>query len=180
MKISSYFFGYNKQIWLKCCNINPITGAHRYFSHRSFKANWKLRLILLVLQTLSGQKSAIDWTLDHQTHHKYEGTNADAVSLGRGFFFAHIGWIAMERHPDCDDKRSKINVDYLWNDPMVKNQHQYYWFLFLVINCLIPTLIPYVLFGETLVNSFYTCFAFRFVYTMQLALSGNCDHCIHI
>jgi stearoyl-CoA desaturase (delta-9 desaturase) len=125
------------------------------------------------LQTLSGQKTIIDWALDHLTHHKFEGTNADAVSINRGFFFAHIGWLMMKRHPDCEEKRSKIDVKYLWSDPIVKFQYDYYIPLVLLINVIIPTFIPYFLFGETVINGFFICFVFRYVYTMELALSGE-------
>jgi len=38
--------------------IGALAGAHRYFSHRAYKAHWLLKLFLLVCQTASGQRSA--------------------------------------------------------------------------------------------------------------------------
>jgi stearoyl-CoA desaturase (delta-9 desaturase) len=79
----------------------------------------------------------------------------------------------IKRHPDCEEKRSKIDVKYLWSDPIVKFQYDYYIPLVLLINVMIPTFIPYFLFGETVTNGFFICFVFRYVYTMELALSGE-------
>ncbi|CAG2120650.1 unnamed protein product, partial [Medioppia subpectinata] len=154
-------------------NIGTLTAAHRYGTHKAFKAKWPLRVILVVLQTLSGQKTLIEWARDHHTHHKYEGTNADAVNINRGFFFAHMGWLMLKRHPECEQKRSNVNVDYLWSDPIVRFQYNYYEPLVAVFCIIIPTLIPIYLFNETIVNSFHLCFLIRYAYTLQLSFCGN-------
>jgi len=124
------------------------------------------------MQTLTGQKSIIEWARDHHTHHKFEGTNADVVNINRGFFFAHIGWLMIKRHPECRDKRKKIDVNYLFSDPIVKFQHDYYAPLVSLFCIIIPTLIPYYLFDETIINGFFLCFALRFVYIMHTSLCG--------
>lgn len=160
-------------------NIGTLTAAHRYGTHKAFKANWPLRVILMVLQTLSGQKTMIEWARDHHTHHKFEGTNADVVNINRGFFFAHVGWLMIKRHPECEEKRSKIDVDYLWSDPVMRFQYNYYEVLVTIFCIVIPTLIPYYLFGETLVNSFHLCFLIRYAYTLQLSFCGNYSSLVH-
>lgn len=50
-------------------------GAHRLFSHKSYKANAKLRLLLIFLFTISGQRDAYTWAHDHRVHHKYTVQN---------------------------------------------------------------------------------------------------------
>lgn len=129
--------------------------------------------MLCILQTLSGQKSIIEWARDHHLHHKYTGTDADVVNINRGFFFAHIGWLLMDRHPECENKRNKIDVNYLFSDPIVRFQYIYYSPLFLLINVIIPSLMPYYLFDDTIINGFFICFMFRYVYTIQLAMCGK-------
>lgn len=52
-------------------------GAHRYFCHRSYKANQYLKYLLCFLQTIALQNSVIEWCRDHRVHHKYSDTNAD-------------------------------------------------------------------------------------------------------
>ena len=154
-------------------NIGTLTAAHRYGTHKAFKAKWPLRIILMVLQTLSGQKTMIEWARDHHTHHKYEGTNADVVNINRGFFYAHMGWLMIKLHPDCEDKRSKIDINYLWSDPIMRFQYNYYEILVILFCIVIPTLIPYHFFGESLINSFHLCFLIRYAYTLELSFCGN-------
>ena len=64
-------------------------------------------------------------------------------------------------------------MDYLLWDPLVQFQYKYYNFLVIPFAVIIPTLIPYYLFGESLFNSFFLCFILRYVYTLQLSLSGK-------
>ncbi|XP_054154134.1 stearoyl-CoA desaturase 5-like, partial [Oppia nitens] len=154
-------------------NIGVITGAHRYGTHRAFKAKWPLRVILLSLQTFSGQKSMIEWARDHHSHHKYEGTDADVVNINRGFFYAHIGWIMIKLLPECSEKRKQLDVSYLWSDPIIRFQYKYYEPLVVIFCILVPTLMPMFMFGETFVNSYHLCFLLRYVYVLQLSFCGN-------
>lgn len=41
-------------------------GAHRLWTHRSFKAKWPLRLFLMLWQTMALQKDIYDWCRDHR------------------------------------------------------------------------------------------------------------------
>lgn len=153
--------------------IGIITGAHRYATHKAFKAKPPLRVIMMLLQTLSGQKSMIEWARDHYTHHKFEGTDADEASMSRGFVFAHIGWVVLRRHPECEKQRNRIDFEYLWSDPIMKFQYQYYEVLVIIFCIVLPTLLPYYLWNESLVNSYHLCVIVRYVYTLQLSLSGE-------
>lgn len=36
-------------------------GAHRLWAHRSYKAKWPLRLILMIFNTIAFQDAAIHW-----------------------------------------------------------------------------------------------------------------------
>lgn len=47
-----------------------INTAHRYFTHKTFRANSKLKYFLIFLQTLSAQEDIIKWVRDHRVHHK--------------------------------------------------------------------------------------------------------------
>ncbi|OTF80082.1 hypothetical protein BLA29_014706 [Euroglyphus maynei] len=59
-------------------------------------------------------------------HHKYSDTDADPHNAKRGFFFSHIGWILVDRHPDYLGKIEKIDLNDLKNDPIVWFQHRFY------------------------------------------------------
>ncbi len=36
-------------------------GAHRYYAHRTFRANFPLRLLMVIFQTMSLQQDLVDW-----------------------------------------------------------------------------------------------------------------------
>ena len=97
-------------------------GAHRLFTHRTFRANQKLRVILLFLQTLSGQHPILQWARDHRAHHKYTDTNADPYNSRRGFFFSHVGWLMVKKHRDVIEQGNKIDMSDLEKDPIMQFQ----------------------------------------------------------
>lgn len=52
-------------------------GAHRLWAHRSYKANFPLKVLLMLFNTLAFQDAAVHWARDHRVHHKYSETDAD-------------------------------------------------------------------------------------------------------
>jgi stearoyl-CoA desaturase (delta-9 desaturase) len=99
-------------------------GAHRLWCHRSYKANRKLEYILLFLQTVAFQNSVIEWVRDHRVHHKYSDTDADPHNSNRGFFFSHIGWLMLKKHPEVRKCGSRIDVSDLTSDWLLRFQHK--------------------------------------------------------
>jgi stearoyl-CoA desaturase (delta-9 desaturase) len=57
-------------------------------------------------------------------HHKYTETDADPHNAKRGFFFSHIGWLMMKKHPEVIEKGKKLLFDDLLSDPIVRWQHK--------------------------------------------------------
>lgn len=94
-------------------------GAHRLYTHKSFKATPITRLILLILHVGSGQNSMFIWVRDHRQHHKYSDTDADPHNANRGFFFSHIGWLITRKHPLVIEKGKGIDMSDLNADPLV-------------------------------------------------------------
>ena len=52
-------------------------GAHRFWSHKTFKAKLPLRLFLVFANSMAGENSIYIWSRDHRTHHKFSETDAD-------------------------------------------------------------------------------------------------------
>ncbi|CAG9818346.1 unnamed protein product [Phaedon cochleariae] len=94
-------------------------GAHRLWSHRAYKAKWPLRLLLVILFTVTGQRHVYVWALDHRVHHKYSETDADPHNAKRGFFFSHVGWLILTPHPSVVEKRKAVDMSDLEADPIV-------------------------------------------------------------
>ncbi|XP_014270304.1 acyl-CoA Delta-9 desaturase isoform X1 [Halyomorpha halys] len=141
------------------CGLSITIGAHRLFSHRSFKAKKPLRLCLLLLHTISAQNSLWAWVRDHRQHHKYSDTDADPHNSNRGFFFSHIGWTMLKKQPEVQKYARKIDMSDLQADPWIMFQKRYYVILYFIFPFLIPTAIPYYFWNETLWNSFFMCLA---------------------
>lgn len=60
-------------------------GAHRLWSHRSYKARLPLRFFLIIANTMAFQNDVFEWARDHRAHHKFSETNADPHNSRRGF-----------------------------------------------------------------------------------------------
>lgn len=108
------------------------SGAHRLWAHKTYKANMKMKAMLLFFQTLALQNSVIEWVRDHRVHHKFSDTNADPHNSQRGFFFSHMGWLMCRKHPDVTKFGEKVDMSDLTSDPMLRLQHK--WEIWLNVN----------------------------------------------
>ncbi|VVC33670.1 Acyl-CoA desaturase,Fatty acid desaturase domain [Cinara cedri] len=148
-------------------------GAHRLYTHRSFKCNNWVKASLVFGQTVAGQNCLYVWVRDHRQHHKYSDTNADPHNATRGFFFSHVGWLMVRKHPEVIEKGQKIDMSDLEMDPFVMFQKKYYKILFTVLAMLMPMLVPHVFWGETLWNGFFVCFLLRLTASLNLTWLVN-------
>ena len=78
----------------------------------------------MILNSSSLQDSILHWSRDHRVHHKYSETDADPHNSKRGFFFSHIGWLMVRKHPEVLSKGKTINLQDLYNDKVVMFQHR--------------------------------------------------------
>ena len=112
------------------------SGYHRLWSHRTFKAHRSLKWFLAVMGGMALQNSIIIWSARHRVHHRdVDDNDSDPYSIGRGFWFAHIGWM-LKDYPSGE-------VDYgivkdLQRDPISAWQHKHYWALVIATNVAMP------------------------------------------
>jgi len=97
-------------------------GAHRLWSHRAYAAKMPFRIFLMLLNSFANQGTIYHWARDHRAHHKYTDTPADPHDTNRGFFFAHVGWLLVPKHPDIKTKGDTIPCHDLKADPVVMFQ----------------------------------------------------------
>merc|ERR1712126_109686 len=109
----------------------------------------------LVANSMAGQNSAYVWSRDHRLHHKASETHADPHNSKRGFFFAHMGWLMVRKHPSVAKAGKSINMSDLESDSLVMFQHKHYMSFFLGIGFILPTLLPNLLWGETLATAYF-------------------------
>ncbi|KAK1127953.1 hypothetical protein K0M31_003446 [Melipona bicolor] len=94
-------------------------GAHRLWAHKSYSAKIPLRIFLACLYCMAGQTRFYNWIRDHRTHHRYTETPADPHDATRGFFFSHIGWLMVKRHPAVKEYGSKVDMSDIASDPAI-------------------------------------------------------------
>ena len=72
-------------------------GAHRLWSHRSYKARLPARIIMMLANSMANQGSILHWSRCHRAHHRASDTPRDPHSSTFGFFYAHVGWLLFHK-----------------------------------------------------------------------------------
>ncbi len=124
--------------------MGTTAGYHRLFSHRSYEAALPVRVFMLLIGLLGLQGSALEWSLDHRTHHKFVDRDKDPYSITKGFWFAHMLWIFKTRPRDW---RPSHNAD-LFRDKFVFWQHRYFMPLAVLTNFVLPAAIAGLFWGD--------------------------------
>jgi len=147
-------------------------GAHRLWAHKSYSARLPLRIFLTVANSMAGQNSIYVWSRDHRTHHKYSETHGDPHNAKRGFFFAHMGWLLCRKHPKVTTAGKTIDLSDLEADPMVMFQHRHYVACMVTACFILPTIIPHILWGESL-GTAYCMAVLRYVLVLHFTWLVN-------
>ncbi len=88
-------------------------GYHRYFSHRAYKTSRWFQFVLALVGLTATQKGPLWWAAHHRVHHKYSDQPGDLHSVRqRGFWWAHMFWILVERNAQADHDRVKDLTKY--------------------------------------------------------------------
>lgn len=148
-------------------------GAHRLWTHRSYKATLPLRIFLIIIQTAAFETSVYSWARDHRVHHKYSETDADPHNARRGFFFSHCGWLCVRKNPLVVERGNQIPMDDLLADPVVRIQRKYYIPGAIMISVVLPTLTPWVCWRESLWNSFFVAWWARYLLLLHMTWLVN-------
>jgi len=147
--------------------VGITAGAHRLWSHKSYKAKLPLRMILVAMNCVSFQNDVIEWSRDHRCHHKWTDTDADPHNVNRGFFFSHMGWLLTRKHPKIKEMGAKLDLSDLTSDPLLMFQRKYYLPLVVFFCFLVPTAIPVFVWNENALVAFYTAALFRYCFTLH-------------
>ncbi|XP_017493695.1 PREDICTED: acyl-CoA desaturase-like, partial [Rhagoletis zephyria] len=143
------------------------TGAHRLWSHRAYKASTGLRVVLALFHVLGLQDDLFTWCRDHRAHHKFSDTDGDPHNSTRGFFFSHVGWLLVRKHPEVKRRGATIDLSDLKADPVVRFQRKYYLPLVLLFWGALPVAVPVLCWGENLKMAFFTCIFTRYVISLN-------------
>jgi len=140
--------GYNGWSWLFFAiflvlnGIGIGSGYHRLWSHRTYEAHPLLRWFLAIMGGMALQNSIIVWSARHRVHHRdVDDNDKDPYSIGRGFWFAHIGWM-LKDYPSGEVDYSLVRD--LEQDPIAAWQHRWYWTLVWMTNVAMPLLLGWL------------------------------------
>jgi stearoyl-CoA desaturase (delta-9 desaturase) len=129
-------------IFLVAGGIGIGSGYHRLWSHRAYEAHWVMRLYLAIVGGMTIQNSILVWCIRHRFHHRYVDNNdKDPYSIGRGFWFAHVGWMLKDYESGNLDWSVVPDLE---RDPIVAWQHKYYWPLVMITNIALPLLLGWM------------------------------------
>jgi stearoyl-CoA desaturase (Delta-9 desaturase) len=118
------------------------SGYHRLWSHRTYEAHPALKGFLAVMGGMALQNSIIVWSARHRVHHRdVDDNDRDPYSIGRGFWFAHIGWMLRD-YPSGDVDYSIVKD--LQRDPVAAWQHRWYWTLVWTTNLGLPLVLGWL------------------------------------
>lgn len=134
-------------------------GRHRLWSHRAYKAHYSVQIFLAIMAASVYEQSIYLWCRDHRLHHIHSDTDADPYNSQRGFFFCHIGWFFLRKHPEITRKGAKVDLSDLRANPVVMFEHKYNKPLAIIFTLLLPCVIPILCWNERVeVAVFYCCF----------------------
>lgn len=159
------------------CALGITVGAHRLWAHRAYKAKWPMRFALMLCQTTAFQNHIYEWVRDHRVHHKFTDTDADPHNAQRGFFFSHMGWLLVRKHPEVFKKGATVDMSDLEQDPIIVWQRKLYIVLMPLCCFFFPMWVPCYFWNETALNAWY---ANVFRYTVSLNLTWLVNSAAHI
>lgn len=144
------------------------SGAHRLWTHRTYKANVFLRVLLMIFQTLTGMGPIYDWVVDHRLHHAHYGTDGDPYDHSKGFVFAHFISHTRSLSPYQEKLKEQIDVSDLEADSVVMFQKRfYYWVLYPVVFFLLPLNAPLEYWGESMQCAIFAVMFVRYAIVMH-------------
>uniref|UniRef100_A0A3Q3E274 stearoyl-CoA 9-desaturase n=1 Tax=Labrus bergylta TaxID=56723 RepID=A0A3Q3E274_9LABR len=176
------YASFSTLVWTAVCylfsGLGVTAGVHRLWSHRSYKASFPLRVFLALANSMAFQNDIYDWARDHRVHHKHSETDADPHNATRGFFFAHIGWLLVRKHPDVIEKGKKLELTDLKADKVVMFQRRHYKLSVVILCFLVPMLVPWYFWGESLAVAYFVPGLLR--YALMLNATWLVNSAAHI
>ncbi|MBI2118807.1 MAG: fatty acid desaturase [Elusimicrobia bacterium] len=127
----------NFALFYALTGISITAGYHRYFAHRSYECHFLLSLFYLIFGACAYENSVLRWACDHRMHHKHVDTDLDPYNIKKGGWYAHIGWIFLNR----SEQRNLEHVKDLEKDPLVLWQGKYYLLIAILVGSVLPFLI---------------------------------------
>lgn len=164
-------------VLLTFIQVSITAGYHRLFSHRTYSAKWPVRLFFLVFGGAAFEGAALSWSLDHRIHHNHVDDNdRDPYSIGKGFFWAHMGWLLFKHNSELTQKEKERGGD-LMNDPLVVWQYNNWLPVGFFAGFILPALIA-LLWGDFFGGLFIAGVCRSVINHHSTFLINSLSHCV--
>jgi len=127
----------------------------------------------MLCNSIANQGSIFHWARDHRVHHKYSETDADPHNATRGFFFAHMGWLFVKKHPDVVKAGRELDFSDLLEDSLVMFQKKLDPWFTLFMCFVFPAQIAQNFWGENFWNAFFVAGGLRYVVVLHFTWLVN-------
>lgn len=85
-------------VYFYLAHLSITCGAHRLYSHESYRASTVLQYAIVLLFSATFQGPILWWASKHKHHHATEDKEGDPHSPHiDGFFYSHMGWLLSKR-----------------------------------------------------------------------------------
>jgi stearoyl-CoA desaturase (Delta-9 desaturase) len=148
-------------------------GCHRLWAHRSYEASFAVRVFLMLCNSIACQGSIHHWVRDHRLHHKFSETETDPHNAQRGFFFAHMGWLMIKKHPKVLKAGREMDMSDVMEDPVVWFQKKSDPWLTLYMCLVMPAQVASYFWGESFLNGFFVPGALRYCFGLHVTFLVN-------
>jgi len=116
----------------------------------------------MLCNSVANQGSIYHWSRDHRVHHKFSETDADPHNATRGFFFAHIGWLFIKKHPEIVKQGRHLDFSDLKEDSIVMFQKKLDPWFQLYMCYVMPAQVAHYCWGENYWNAFFVAGGLRY------------------
>mmetsp|Transcript_26179 Transcript_26179/g.56183 ORF Transcript_26179/g.56183 Transcript_26179/m.56183 type:complete len:242 (-) Transcript_26179:232-957(-) len=127
----------------------------------------------MVCNSIANQGSIFHWARDHRVHHKYSETDADPHNATRGFFYAHMGWLYVKKHPEVIRAGMELDFSDLYEDPVVMFQKKLDPYFALYMCFVFPAHIAVKFWGESFWPAFFVCGGLRYIAVLHFTWLVN-------
>jgi len=121
---------------------------------------------------MANQGSIYHWVRDHRVHHKYSEKEADPHNANLGFFYSHMGWLMVNKHPETIKEGKSVNMDDIHKDSIVMWQKTVHpWFD--IFMCFVFPGLVCMLLGDTYWNGVFVAGALKYVLILHFTWFVN-------
>ena len=121
----------------------------------------------MLINSIANQGSIYHWARDHRVHHKHSETDADPHNATRGFFFSHVGWLLVKKHPSIVSEGNKLDFSDLERDGFVMFQKALDPWFALFMCFVFPAAAAKCCWGEHFWNALWVAGALRYVFVLH-------------